>query len=81
MEIFRADGEMEAELVRSLLDSCGVESIIAGGSFRVANLFTLNKPGLVRILVRAVDAARAREVLDSSFEPLGDFGEAEDSQG
>ena len=72
-EIFRANGEMEAELVRSLLDSCGIDSIIAGGSFRLTQGYTLNRPGLVRVLVRAEDADRAAEVLESSFEPFRDF--------
>ena len=63
VEIWQASGETNAQIVRSLLESYGIESLIEGESLRLTHGFTLNNLGLVRILVRVEDAERARELL------------------
>ena len=63
MEVWQASGETNAQIIRSLLESYGIESLIEGESLRLTHGFTINQLGLVRILVRAEDAGRARELL------------------
>ena len=63
VEIWQAGGETNAQIIRSLLESYGIESLIEGESLRLTHGFTINQLGLVRILVRAEDAERARELL------------------
>jgi len=63
VEVWQASGETDAQIIRSLFESCGIESLIEGESLRLTHGFTINQLGLVRILVRAEDAERARELL------------------
>ncbi len=63
VEVWQASGETNAQIIRSLLESYGIESLIEGESLRLTHGFTINQLGLVRILVRAEDAERARELL------------------
>jgi len=64
VEVYRASGEFDAQLVCSFLDSHGIESFIEGESTRLTHGFTLNKLGLARVLVRAEDACEARRLLE-----------------
>lgn len=63
VEVWQASGETNAQIIRSLLESYGIESMIEGESLRLTHAFTINELGLVRILVRVEDAERARELL------------------
>ena len=63
VEVWRASGETNAQIIRSLLQSYGIESLIEGESLRLTHGFTLNTLGLARILVRAEDAEQARDLL------------------
>ena len=63
VEIWQASGETNAQIIRSLLESYGIESLIEGESLRLTHGFTINQLGLARILVRVEDAERARELL------------------
>lgn len=63
VEVWRASGETNAQIIRSLLESYGIESLIEGESLRLTHGFTLNTLGLARILVRAEDAEQARDLL------------------
>ncbi len=63
VEVCQASGETNAQIIRSLFESYGIESLIEGESLRLTHGFTINNLGLVRILVRVEDAERARELL------------------
>jgi hypothetical protein len=63
VEVWRASGETNAQIIRSLLESYGIESLIEGESLRLTHGFTLNTLGLARVLVRAEDAEKARDLL------------------
>ena len=63
VEVWRASGETNAQIIRSMLQSYGIESLIEGESLRLTHGFTLNTLGLARILVRAEDADKARDLL------------------
>ncbi len=65
VEVWYAQGEMDAQLVRSLLESNGIESMLSGESLRLTHGFTVDGLAEVRILVRADDAKRACDVIAS----------------
>ena len=65
VEVWYTHGEMDGQLVRSLLDSNGIESMLSGESLRLTHGFTVDGLAEVKILVRAEDAKRACEVIAS----------------
>lgn len=65
MEIWHVQGEMEAQLVRSLLESNGIEAILSGESLRLTHGFTVDGLAEVRVLVGVRDAKRACEIIGS----------------
>ena len=62
--IFRTQSDVEASIVRGLLEANGVPSVVA--SDVPHNLFPLTVSGLgeVRISVRAADADEARHIIE-----------------
>lgn len=66
VELCEAYGEIDAQLIRALLQSHGIASSFSGESLRLTHAFTLNKLGKVRILVRPEDEELARQVLEEA---------------
>ena len=66
VEVYRAAGEMEAQVIRSLLEYNGIPSVLLGETAR--NLYGVNIDGLgeVRVMVMPSVAARARELIKRS---------------
>ena len=63
VEVFKAQGEIEAQMIRSLLDSEGIQSMLSGESVRLTHGLTVDGLAEVKILVRKEDEARASEVI------------------
>jgi len=63
VEVYRAQGETQAQLIRSVLEGDGIESMLSGESVRLTHGFTVDGLAEVRILVRKEDETRAREVI------------------
>jgi len=63
VEVFAAQGEMDAQMIRSVLESDGIDSMLSGESVRLTHGITVDGLGVVKILVRKEDEARAREVI------------------
>jgi hypothetical protein len=70
VEIWRTQGEMNAQLVRSLLEGSGIPSLLSGESLRLTHGLTIDGLALVRIYVRGEDAARASEII-AGIEGIG----------
>ncbi|UCG52566.1 MAG: DUF2007 domain-containing protein [Candidatus Latescibacterota bacterium] len=66
VEVWRTQGEVEAQLIRSLLESHGIVSMFSGESLRLTHGFTVDGLALVKILVRPEDAKRACDIIASS---------------
>lgn len=69
VELCQVEGEAEAQVIRTFLESGGIPSILHGEAVRYIYGFSRTQLARVKILVRASDAKRARELLDSA-EPL-----------
>lgn len=61
----------EAQFIRSLLESEGIDVLITGEHSVAVQPFLGVMPGAIPVLVRAADLERARELLDSAQEEGG----------
>jgi hypothetical protein len=66
--VFSAQGELELQLVRDLLDRHGVPSRYQGEALRLTHGFTADGLARVRIFVPLEHAARARDLLAALHE-------------
>ena len=68
VEVWTAQGELSAQMIRSVLESDGVDSMLSGESIRLTHGLTVDGLAEVKILVRKEDEARAREVIAAFVE-------------
>ncbi|MCA1561024.1 MAG: DUF2007 domain-containing protein [Acidobacteria bacterium] len=64
--VFVANGQMQAQQVRSFLESEGITTILRGESLSKTHGLTLDGLGRVDVLVDTADEARARDLLRSA---------------
>ena len=76
--IFTANGEIQAQQVRTFLDAAGIPSELRGESLRNTHGLTLDGLGMVEILVAEGDEARARALLASAED--GEFRLDDDAE-
>jgi hypothetical protein len=65
VEVWRTQGEINAQLVRSLLEGSGIPSMLTGESVRLTHGLTIDGLALVRVLVRPSDVKKACQVIAS----------------
>lgn len=63
VEVRRCFDQAEALVVRSVLDSEGISSVLRGHLVSSVHPFSVGAQGMVRVLVHEFDALRARAVL------------------
>lgn len=63
VEVWRSQGEIEAQVIRALLESNGIRSALRGEALRITHGLTMDGLAVVRILVRGEDSERARAIL------------------
>lgn len=63
VEVWRTQGEVDAQLIKALLEGNGVDSMLSGESLRLTHGFTVDGLALVKILVRPQDARRACDII------------------
>lgn len=71
VEVYKAQGEIDAQMARSMLESNGIDCMLSGESVRLTHAMTVDGLAEVRILVRPEDADRAREAL-AAMKDAGD---------
>lgn len=64
--VFVANGQLQAEQVRSFLQASGIGCILRGESLSKTHGLTLDGLGRVEVLVAGADADRAHELLASA---------------
>lgn len=70
VEVCRVHGDMNAQMIRAMLEGSGIDSMLSGESTRLTHGFTVDGLAEVRILVREEDAQAAKELI-ASFEQGG----------
>lgn len=68
VQIYVARGEAEANIIKGLLDSYGIPSIMKAQASPSVHVFAIDGMGQVAILVRAEDADDARELIKGEQE-------------
>ena len=64
--VWVANGEMQAQQVRAFLEAAGIATLERGEALRNTHGLTIDGLGAVEIYVSAVDAERARSLIDSA---------------
>jgi hypothetical protein len=68
IEVYTAHGEMDAQIIRSVLEGDGIDSMLSGEALRLTHGLTVDGLAEVKILVRKEDEERAREVISVFLE-------------
>ena len=63
VEVYRSMSEIEANVIKSLLDSYGIPSMLKGNAASSVHMFTVNGMGEVRVMVRQSEEKQARELI------------------
>lgn len=63
VEVHTCQGEVEAGLVRSILEASGIESFTGGNASQSVHPFTMDGMGEIKIMVRASEEEEARAVI------------------
>ncbi|MCD6300392.1 MAG: DUF2007 domain-containing protein [Dehalococcoidales bacterium] len=65
VEVYRATGEIEAQVIRSLLEQYGVPCLLKSNAAPSAHMFAINGMGEVRVMVWEEIAEKARTLIRS----------------
>jgi hypothetical protein len=68
VEVYIARGEAEANIIKGVLDSYGIPSLLKAQASPSVHVFTVDGMGQVAILVRVEDADDARELVKGEQE-------------
>jgi hypothetical protein len=65
VEVYKATNEMEAQVIRGLLESYGIPSLLKSHAAPSVHLFTIDGMGEVKVMVMKSMASRAKELIMS----------------
>lgn len=65
VEVYQAPNEMEAQLIKGLLESCEIPCFLKSNAAPSVHMFTIDGMGEVRVMVLDSMADRARELIKS----------------
>jgi ribonuclease-3 len=68
--VFRTGSDVEASIVRGLLEAHGVASVVSSSATRSLFPLTVNELGEVRLSVRGEDVAQARHIIETHREAI-----------
>jgi hypothetical protein len=66
--VAKVQGEVAAQVLRSLLEASGIDSLLQGEAIRLTHGLTVDGIGEVKVMVRAEDEEAARELIAASQE-------------
>ena len=64
VEVYRAAGEMEAQVIKGLLESYGVPCLLKSNAARSVHVFAVDGMGEVRIMVWESMADKAKRLIE-----------------
>ena len=65
VEVYKARTEMEAQVIKSLLDSFGIPCSFKSNAAPSAHMFTINGMAAVKVMVLESQADEARELIEN----------------
>ena len=63
VEVYQAAGELEAQVIKGLLESNGIPCVLRSNAAPSVHVFTVDGMGEVKILVRESRAEKARKLI------------------
>ncbi len=66
VSVYTAHGEMEAQVIRSLLETCGIKSLMQGNAAVSVQPFVMDGMGEIRIMVAEEQADEARKIIEAN---------------
>jgi len=66
VEVYKARGESQAEIIRSLLESSGIPSLLQSNAAPSAFQFTIDGMGEYKVMVWEEDAEDAKQIIESN---------------
>ena len=63
VEVYRSTSEMEAQVIKSLLESYGIPSLLQSNAAPSVHMFTVDGMGEVKVMVLNSMAANARKLI------------------
>lgn len=66
VEVYKASGEMEAQVIKGLLESYGIPCLLKSNAAPSVHIFSVNGMGEVKVMVWDADLAEARELIIKS---------------
>jgi hypothetical protein len=64
VDVYRASGELEAQVIKGLLESNGIPCVLRSDAASSVHAFTVDGMGEVKVVVLEAMADRARQVID-----------------
>ena len=65
VKVYTAHGEMEAQVIKSLLQSCGIPSLMQGNAAMSMQPFVMDGMGEIKIMVTEAQADEARKIIEA----------------
>ena len=66
VKVYTAHGEMEAQVIKSLLESCGIKSLMQGNAAMSMQPFVVDGMGEIKIMVTEIQAEEARKIIEAN---------------
>ena len=66
IKVYTAHGEMEAQVIRGLLESCGIRSLMHGNAALSMQPFVMDGMGEIKIMVTEAQADEARKIIEAN---------------
>ena len=64
-EVYRAGGEVEAQVIKSLLESYGIPCLLSSDAAASVHMIAVSRMGEVRVMVHSSLAEQARRLIES----------------
>jgi hypothetical protein len=65
VKVYTAQGELEAQVIKSLLESCGIPSLMQGNASLSAQPFVMDGMGKIDIMVASELADEAKKIIEA----------------
>jgi hypothetical protein len=66
VKVYTAHGEMEGQVIKGLLDSCGIPSLMQGNAALSMQPFVMDGMGEIKIMVIESQADEARKIIEAN---------------
>ena len=66
VKVYTAHGEMEAQVIKGLLESCDIPSLMQGNAAQSMQPFVMDGMGEIKIMVTEAQVDEARKIIEAN---------------